>query len=219
MKILFKTVLIILGLIIYSCNDKKVQNKKITSSNYNSLEAPPPKPEYLDDKKKYILPSITNINVEDINPAFLGLLKNKKILKTKGLNKNKYFINGFARNAYNLYYKGKLPIKAGEYQNEADFIIYDFIYADYNQYKVACDNLESELEKLNIDNNYEYFDYFKGSRFVYFFDKINNKITAISFSGVSGNHEYEMIKKFADKHKNKFDEIIFADATNIRILK
>ncbi|MFC3160249.1 hypothetical protein SAMN05443633_102435 [Chryseobacterium arachidis] len=218
MKTLFKTVLVILGLIIYSCNDKKVQNKEITSSSYDTLESPPSKPEYLNDKKKYVLPNIANITVEDLNPVFLELLRDKKILRTENLDKNKSFINGSARNTYNLYYKGKFPVRAGEYKNEGDFMLYDFIYANDNQYIIAHDNLKNELKKLNNSNNHEYFDYFKGVGFVYFFDKEKSKISLVSFSRVSGNHEYEIIKKFVDKHKNEFDEIIFADATNIEII-
>lgn len=219
MKTLFKTVLVIFGLIVYSCNDKKIQNKEITSSSYDSLESPPPKPEYLNDKKKYVLPSITNINVEDINPVFLELLRDKKILRTENLDTNKSFINGSARNTYNLYYKGKFPTRAGEYKNEGNFIIYDLIYADDNQYILAHDNLKNELKKLNNSNNYEYFDYFKGVGFVYFFDKEKGKISIVSFSGVSGNHEHEIMKKFADKHKSEFDGIIFASATGMKIIK
>jgi len=219
MKTLFKTVLVILGLIIYSCNDKKVQNKEIISNSYDTLESPPPTPEYLNDKNKYVLPSITNINVEDINPVFLELLRDKIILRTENLNKNKSFINGSARNTYNLYYKGKFPIRAGEYKNEGDFMIYDFIYADDNQYIIAHDNLKNELKKLNSSNNHEYFDYFKGVGFVYFFDKEKSKISIVSFSGVSGDHEYEIMKKFADRHKSEFDEIIFADAAGMEVKK
>ena len=219
MKTLFKTVLVMLGIIIYSCNDKKVQSKEVISSSYDTLESPPPKPEYLNDKKKYVLPSIASINVKDINPVFLELLRDKKILRTENLDTNKSFINGSVRNTYNLYYKGKFPIRAGEYKNVGNFMIYDFIYADNNQYIIAHDNLKNELKKLNSSNNHEYFDYFKGSGFVYFLDKINNKITVISFSEVSGNHEYEIMKKFADKHKSGFDEIIFADATGMEMKK
>ncbi|MCU7617071.1 hypothetical protein NZ698_07670 [Chryseobacterium sp. PBS4-4] len=98
-------------------------------------------------------------------------------------------------------------------------MIYDFIYDDNNQYQITGANLKNELEKLNIDNNYEYFDYFKGNGFVYFLDKINNKITVVSFSEVSGNQEYEIMKKFADEHKSEFDEIIFANATSMETLK
>ncbi|MCU7617070.1 hypothetical protein NZ698_07665 [Chryseobacterium sp. PBS4-4] len=79
MKAPLKTVLVILGVIVYSCNDKKVQNKEITSNIYDTLESPSPEPEYLNDQKKYILLSITNINVQDINPVFLELLRDKKI--------------------------------------------------------------------------------------------------------------------------------------------
>lgn len=219
MKTLFKTILVILGLIIYSCNDNKVQRKEVISSTYDTLESPPPKPEYVNDKEKYVLPSIASINVEDINTVFLELLRDKKILRTENLDTNKSFINRSIRNTYNLYYKGKFPIRAGEYINEADFIIYDFIYADDNKYKNACDNLKNELKKLNIDNNYEYFDYFKGVGFAYFFDKKKSKITVVSFSGVSGNHEQEIIKKFADKHKSEFDGIIFAYSSGIEIIK
>ncbi|KFF09037.1 hypothetical protein IX38_00530 [Chryseobacterium luteum] len=75
----------------------------------------------------------------------------------------------------------------------------------------------SPLEKERLSNIL--FNYSKGSGFVYFLDKKNNKITIVSFSGVSGKKEYDTIKSLSNNNKNEFEEIIFATATSMEILK
>lgn len=207
-------------LFLFSCNNHKEKApEEFIKSNgdFTDTIESPPMPEYLKDKKHYIIPSVPVVSQNDINPIFLELLNGKKILKTENFTKDKYFINGFARNVYNLYYKRKIPVKAGEYKNEGNFIIYDFFYADDNQYKIACENLKNELQKLNINNNYEYYDYFDIiGDCIYFFDKKDKKITVLNTNKTNG---YNILESFAKKNKDKFDEIIFASAIDTKIIK
>lgn len=198
-----KIIIILLSFVLYSCNNREeTENKK-------------------ELKKVYTIPNIPILSKDNINEVFTKkLLYGNNIIDVKPINEStRFLIAGYKQNAYNLYFKRNTPVMAGEYKNSGLFIIYDFIYVDEKQNKVAWDNLKKELAKLNIYNNNEYFDYFKGSGFVYSLDGRNKKITIVSFSVVSGHNEYNIIKKFYTKNKEKFDEIIFAFSTGSDIIK
>lgn len=81
-----KIILIVTSLFLFSCNNNKEKApEEFIKSNgaFTDTIEPPPMPEYLKDKKHYIIPNVPVVSQNDINPIFLELLNEKKILKNR----------------------------------------------------------------------------------------------------------------------------------------
>lgn len=203
-----KTLLFILLISINSCAQKEVKQNQ-------GEEDYPQKIELNNDE----LCEISTITSSSITPIFFKLIGTNKISEVESIQKNTLYLSNEKCIAKNLYFKNNQPIEAGKYKNESPYQVYDFIYLNQDVVKVAFENIKLELKKLSIENNYEYFDYFKSVNYVYFFNLKENKITIVRFSGVNGIYDYNHIIDFSNKNKDYFTEIIFVDVTGYEVIK
>jgi hypothetical protein len=211
-----KIFFLIICLLLLSC-EKKAKTPNIENNKKHITQ---PKISAYEYEKKYIVPDIPLIDKSDMNSLFLKLIKNEQSVEIKTINKNKRFLFvKSGKDVFKLFFKKSIPQKAGEYINDSPFCIYDIIYVDEKQYKIAIDNLKHELNKLNVNNNYEYFDYFKGSESIFFFDSKSKKITFVVLSGIKSDNNHNIIRNFCTIYKNKFDQIVFAYATGTDEIK
>lgn len=206
-----KVFLFIILIIINSCAKQEIKQDQI-------IEAYPQK-EVVHNPETCKISEIPITPVSSINPIFHRLIGNKKILNVESVQKNTLYFSSEICIAKNLYFKKNLPIKAGKYKNESPYQIYDFIYPNEDAIKTAYENIKFELKKVSTQNNYEYFDYFKGVYYFYFFDLNNKKITILRFSATNGIQDYNAIIDFCKKNKDSFQEIILVDTNGAEIIK
>ncbi|KMQ65324.1 hypothetical protein ACM39_16765 [Chryseobacterium sp. FH2] len=211
MKMLFLILILLFTINFNSCVKKQVE-KDI------SIETYPPKKE-INNTLLCKISEIPLTSPSSITPIFLKLINPKTILKIESIHKNTLYHSNEECLAKNLYFQKNLPQEAGKYKNESQYQIYDFIYSNSEETEVAFENLKFELKKIEKQNNYEYFDYFKGVNYVYFFNPNEKKITIICFSGTNDIINYEKILGFCAKYQSSFKEIIFVDVTGVEKIK
>ncbi len=200
-----KYLIIVLLLICTSCTKKNNVDKILNSQTTAN---------HKEEKIKEVrIPDLPLIKKSDLNTIIKShLIKENTITKIDSINKNtRFLIKGYESEANDLYFNTIIPIKGGQYVNDGLFIIYDLVYKNSIETNRAYENLLIELKK--IESQYKYFDYMKGASYVFFLDVKSNKITIITFSGVSGLNEGEIIQNFIKKYIDKFDSIIIANST------